>query len=100
MNENQTTTRLEGTKRPAGAKAQVPLFVVTGTEASLVALGYFLNELPAFANLVTGWKDKNKREGIMLVDSGNQRVAVLICHTLEARDTAVAIIQTHLGIES
>ena len=99
MSTDQTTTRLESTKRPSGAKAQVPLFVVTGTEASLTALGYFLNELPAFANLVTGWKDKNKREGVMLVDSGNQRVAVLICHTLEARDTAVAIIQAHLGIE-
>ena len=95
-----STERKTNTLRPAGApKAQVPLFVVTGTEASLTALGYFLNEIPAFANAVTGWKDKNKRDGIMLVDKANQRVAVLICHTLEARDTAVAIIQAHLGEE-
>lgn len=97
----EATVTHTSTRRPARApRAPAPLFVVTDKQASLTALEFFLEEIPPFSNLVAGWQDKNKCEGIMLVDSDNKRIAVLICHTTEARDKAILAVQAHLGIES
>lgn len=87
-------TKTHSKPKYQGKPEDAPFFVLTHKTNSKKEFEIFLDSLD-FQNVVHGWKDKNGKPGITLVDRHNKKVGVCICHSEDLRDDAVNLAQKH-----